>query len=215
MLDFGLNAAQILGAVVTGRKTLEVCQTVPSSVEFGCLVLNVTLTALEIAAQTDVEFQICFKPRPARQPVMPKHEQLSPVWPCLMASEAVCWAMELWRLMANVQWLESRRQGSIVLVVTVDQDLDMHPKCVSLYLFKFDLIRRDIIHTFLTAGSHPQFGSTFYYSSFKTKAFPWQLVPLLSVSMASCLQQLLASACSPVSKPVFSLSCEGCVCCWL
>lgn len=77
MLDFGLNAAQIFGAAGSGRKTLEVSQTLPSAVGTGCLVLNVTLTGLEIIAQTDVEFQICCKPRPARQTAMPKQEPLS------------------------------------------------------------------------------------------------------------------------------------------
>lgn len=154
MPDFGLNVAQILGAVGTGRKKTG---GLPDSPFLSRFWLSGPWCNLEIIAQTDVKFQICFKPGPARQTVMPRQESLSPVWSYLMASEAVCWAVELWRLIAEAQWVET------LLIVAEDQDLDIHPTmlCFS-YLFRFGHLIHQNYHTHFSQQRLVQFGSIFY-----------------------------------------------------
>lgn len=160
MPDFGLKAAQILGAAFEQfcrSRRLKVCQTLSSSAESSCLVLDATLTAPEIVAQTDVKFQICSQPGAACQTAMPRQELLSPVWPYLMASEAGRWAekSDSWGAVSGGQGAGKH---------SANGSRPWYASSFFSYLFRFGHLIHQNYHTHFLQQRLVQFGSVFYLS---------------------------------------------------
>ena len=159
----------------------EVCQTLPSSVESGRLVLAVTLTVLEIIAWRMSSSISAWSQDQPRLSCLDKSLCLKAgltSWPQRRWDQPR--SCEEWKLKA--QWVEGRGWGTIPLMVDEYWDLDMYPTCRIFYICSE--LSRIVIHT-----SHSNASSSLapFFTSWKTKECPWQFPPLLFVSMASCL----------------------------